>query len=98
MWQCQDLLPPIADPLTIHRLLGCPGRGHHALTLALQLHEHLGCNRFNLRHYDVWLLSLDYRTERLWVKHVDHVAAMRDMHARGVFISIYGNDLNAHPL
>lgn len=43
-------------------------------------------------------LLFDHRPQRGAVEHVDHVAAMRDLHGRRVGVAVDGNHLHAQAL
>ena len=55
--------------------------------IALQLHQGLRVDRLDLRHDQMWLLLLDQRTQHRAIEHVQHVAAMRNLHRRCVCIT-----------
>jgi hypothetical protein len=80
------------------------GRDHaHAFVRAgfrffLDRHERGGVDRFDLRHDDVRAFLFDQRADRGAVEHVEHVAAMRDLHGRRMRIAIGGDDFHAEAL
>ena len=63
-----------------------------------QLDQGRGGDGFDFRHDEVRLLGLDHGTQGSAVEHVDHVAAMGNLHGRRVGVAIHGNHFNAQAL
>ncbi|OMP13167.1 hypothetical protein COLO4_02163 [Corchorus olitorius] len=96
--QAQFLGGEATDAFAIHGQLGGAGGGHHGVALAFQLHQGGGGDGFDFRHDEVRLLALDHCAQGGTVEHVDDVAAVGDLHGRGIGVAIHGDDLDAQAL
>ena len=61
-------------------------------------HERRRGDGLDLRHHQVGFLGFDDATEFVTVEHVDHVAAVGDLHPRGVGVAIHGDHFDAEAL
>ncbi len=97
-WQVQLLGGQAADALAVHgQLRGACGR-HHGKAFGFQLHQGGGGDGFDFRHDVVRLLGLDHCAQGGAIEHVDHVAAVRHLHGRGIGVTVHGNHFNAQAL
>jgi hypothetical protein len=96
--QAQLLGGQATDALAVHgQLCGACG-GHHVEALGLQLDQGGGGDGLDLGHDEMRLLGLDHRTQGGAVEHVDHVAAVRHLHGRGVGVTVHAYHLAAQAL
>jgi hypothetical protein len=86
------------DTLAVHGQLRGTRAGDHGKTLALQLDQRRRGNRLDLGHDVMRLLQLDHRTQGRAIEHIDHMAAVRHLHRRGIGIAIHGDHLDAEAL
>lgn len=86
--QPQLLSRQAANPLTIHGQVCSASCRYHAKAFCFQLQQGGRGDGLDLRDDIVRLFVLDHRTQRLGIKHVDHMTTMRHLHRRGVRITI----------
>ena len=66
--------------------------------LALQIGQHRGVDRLDLRHDEVGPVLLDRRAQRGAVEHREDFARVGDLHGRRIGIAVAGDDPAAEPL
>ncbi len=88
-----------ANAFAIHREShGARRRNDLGETVALDIRERVGRDRFDLGNDELRPLLLDQPAKRRRVGHRDHVRAMRDLVAGRVRVAVDGDDLDAEAL
>jgi hypothetical protein len=96
--QVQLLGGDAPDRLAIHREPRGLRGGDDGPALGLEQQQLLRGDRLDLRHDQAGLLALDHRAQLRAIEHVDHVAAVRDLHRGRIGIAIARDHLDAKPL
>lgn len=96
--QTQFLGGKAADPLAVHRQLGCARRGHHAESLGLKLHEHIGGDGLHFRDDEGGLFFKQHRAQGVCIEHRDHMGTVCHLHGWCVRVGIHGHHLAAEAL
>ena len=94
----QGLGRQATDALAVHGQPGCPRRGNDPPALAFQVDKRRRGDGLDFRHDQMRLLRLDDAAQLTAVEHVDHVAAVGDLHPRRVGIAVHGDHLDAQAL
>ncbi|MNT68871.1 hypothetical protein D3C71_2001300 [compost metagenome] len=68
------------------------------MPLLLQFNQHAGGDSFDLRHDVIRTFLFNHGFQRVAVQHVNNVAAMGDVHGRGIGVTIYGNHFQPQTL
>ena len=88
-----------ADALTVHRERRGPGRRDHGReAVGLDREQGIGRDGLDLGHHEVRSLGLHHGADGRGVGHVDDVAAVGDLHRRGVGVPVDRDRLDAEPL
>ena len=66
--------------------------------LGLDLQQHVGGDRLDLRYHQMGPLGFDHAAQRRAVGHGEHMAAVGHLHGRRVGITVYGDHFAAQPL
>jgi hypothetical protein len=87
-----------ADALAVHGQARGARRRDDGVALGLEFHQGVGGDGLDLGDDVVGLLPLDHRPQGLAVEHGNGVAAVCDLHRRGVVVAVDDNDLDAEAL
>ena len=77
---------------------GAGGGNDGGKAVRLDPHQLVGRQRLDLRHQQMRPLPLHYRAQRLGVRHIDHMRAMRHLRRGCVGIAVDGDSLHPQAL
>ncbi len=87
-----------ANAFTVHGQLRSTRGRNHREAFGLKLHKRSGGDGFDFRDDKVRFFKLDDSAQGNTVKHVDHMAAMSDLHRRRVLVTVNSDHFNAQAL